>query len=215
MPGGARRPCPDRWPVTCTCTADSGGPAGYGRRPGHGGWPRTGSCSPRPRPSVLGLLEPIVTLSPEGRSVFAPRGRLLGAGDTDAQRRPRRLPARGGPRSGGRVRRAGDRDGGRVGDGRRGRPHDRRRPGRVPALSNACRCVRTTAVGTSGRTRRRLSAAGSWRPAWSGWLPSRLSTGHPSRLSALPGTGGADGATRPGGLARARGGDGGGRSGSR
>ena len=30
---------------------------------------------------VLGLLEPIVTLSPEGRSVFAPRGRLLGAGD--------------------------------------------------------------------------------------------------------------------------------------
>ena len=32
--------------------------------------------------AVLSLLEPIVTLSPEGRSVFAPRGRLLGAGDT-------------------------------------------------------------------------------------------------------------------------------------
>jgi gamma-glutamyltranspeptidase / glutathione hydrolase len=32
--------------------------------------------------AVLSLLEPIATLSPDGRSVFAPRGRLLGAGDT-------------------------------------------------------------------------------------------------------------------------------------
>jgi gamma-glutamyltranspeptidase/glutathione hydrolase len=32
--------------------------------------------------AVLSLLEPIVTLSPEGRSVFAPRGRVLEAGDT-------------------------------------------------------------------------------------------------------------------------------------